>query len=233
MSNRLITEDNWTNLETKGDMVCRSKPIRVLIVDDHAVVRSGLTAFLLAFDDIELVGEATQGEEAVRLCARLRPDVVLMDMVMPGMNGAEATKAIREQCSKVQVVVLTSFPEEDLVQKALEAGAISYLLKNVSADELAEAIRAAHADRSTLSLEAAQALAHAATHPIDVGRNLTKREQEILPLLVEGLNNNQIAERLAVSRSTVRFHVSNILTKLGATSRTKAAAVAIRHNLVT
>ena len=210
-----------------------TNPIRVLIVDDHAVVRSGLAAFLLAFDGIELVGEAVGGEEAVALSAQLQPDVVLMDMVMPGMNGAEATRLIRGQCPQAQVVILTSFPEEDLVEQALQAGAISYLLKGVSADELAGAIRAACAGRPILSMEAAQALAHAARHPPKVGRNLTQREQEILPLLAEGLNNNQIAARLEVSRSTIRFHVSNILTKLGATSRTKAAALAVKHNLVT
>ena len=207
--------------------------IRVLIVDDQAVVRSGLTAFLLAFDDIELAGEATGGEEAARLCVQLQPDIVLMDMMMPGMNGAEATQAIRAQCPQVQVLVLTSFPEEDLVEQALQAGAIGYLLKNVSADELAGAIRSAYAGRPTLSLEAAQALARAAMHPPKLGRNLTRREQEILPLLVEGLNNNQIAKRLEVSRSTIRFHVSNILTKLGVTSRTRAAALAVKHHLVT
>ena len=210
-----------------------SNHIRVLIVDDHAVVRSGLTAFLLAFEDIELVGEAAGGKEAVRLSRQLQPDVVLMDMVMPGMNGAQATQAIREQSPQVQVVVLTSFPEEDLVEQAMQAGAIGYLLKDVTADELAGAIRAAYSGRPTLSLEAAQALAHAATHPTGLGRNLTRREQEILPLLVDGLNNSQIAKRLKVSRSTVRFHVSNILSKLGVTSRTRAAALAVQHHLVT
>lgn len=123
----------------------QSNPIRVLLVDDHAVVRSGLGAFLLAFDDLELVGEAGGGEEAVRLCERFQPDVVLMDLVMPGMDGAAATRAIRERCPRIQIIALTSFKEKELVEGALEAGAIGYLLKNVSADELADAIRAAHA----------------------------------------------------------------------------------------
>jgi NarL family two-component system response regulator LiaR len=209
-----------------------SKPIRVVIVDDHAVVRSGLTAFLFAFDDLELVGEAGSGEEAVQLCTQIQPDVVLMDLVMPGMDGATAAAHIRACCPQTQIVALTSFPEEQLVQAALQAGAISYLLKNVSADELALAIRAAHAGRSTLAPEAAQALVHAATHPVALGHDLTAREREVLALMVEGLNNPVIAKRLVVSRSTVRFHVSSILSKLGVASRTEAVALAVQHHLV-
>jgi len=133
-----------------------SNPIRVLLVDDHAVVRSGLGAFLLAYDDLELVGEAASGEEAVRLCERFQPDVVLMDLVMPGMDGATATRLIREHCPQIQVIALTSFKEKELVEGALEAGAIGYLLKNVSAEELANAIRKAHAGKPTLAPEAAQ-----------------------------------------------------------------------------
>jgi NarL family two-component system response regulator LiaR len=210
-----------------------SKPIRVMIVDDHAVVRSGLAAFLMVFDDLELAGEAGGGEEAVRLCAELQPDVVLMDLVMPKMDGATATRALRERCPEVQVIALTSFKEEELVQGVLQAGAISYLLKNVSAEELAGAIRAAYAGRSTLAPEAAQALVQAATHPPAPGRDLTPREREVLALMVEGLNNPEIAARLVVSQSTVKFHVSSILSKLGVTSRTEAVALAVQHHLVT
>jgi NarL family two-component system response regulator LiaR len=206
--------------------------IRVLLVDDHAVVRSGLAAFLMVFDDLELVAEAGSGEEAVRLCQELEPDVVLMDLVMPGMDGAAATQAIRAQCPDVQVVALTSFKEEELVQGAMEAGAIGYLLKNVSADELAGAIRAAHAGRPTLAPEAAQALIHAATQPRKPGYDLTNREHEVLELMVEGLSNSEIADRLVVSSSTVKFHVSNILSKLAVKSRTEAVALALQEGLV-
>ena len=206
--------------------------IRVLLVDDHAVVRSGLGAFLMAFEDLELVGEARDGEEAVRMCEDLKPDVVLMDLVMPGMNGAEATSIIREQYPDTQVIALTSYKEEELVQGVLKAGAIGYLLKNVTGDELAEAIRAAKAGQPTLAPEATQALIHATTKPPDLGFDLTQREREVLSLMIEGLNNPDIAERLVVSRSTVKFHVSSILSKLGASSRTEAVALALQHNLV-
>jgi NarL family two-component system response regulator LiaR len=203
-----------------------------MLVDDHAVVRSGLAAFLLAFDDLELVGEAGNGNEAVRMCLQAQPDVILMDLVMPGMDGAAATKAIRERCPRVQVIALTSFKEDDLVQGALQAGAIGYLLKNVSADELADAIRGAHAGRPTLAPEAAQALIHATTHPPTLGHDLTEREREVLGLMVHGLSNPDIADQLVVSRSTVKFHVSSILSKLGAASRSEAVALALQNKLV-
>lgn len=208
------------------------QPIRVMIVDDHAVVRSGLAAFLLAFDDLQLVAEAGGGEEAVRICENQDLDVVLMDLVMPGMDGAQATQAIRQSCPAIQVIALTSFKEEDLIQRALQAGAISYLLKNVSASELAEAIRAAHAGRSTLAPEATAALIHAATRPAKPDYDLTPRELEVLALLVQGQSNPQIAAELVVSRSTVKFHVSSILSKLGVESRTEAVALALKNNLV-
>ena len=206
--------------------------IRVMLVDDHLMVRRGLATFLKVFDDLELAGEAANGLAAVQLCARLHPDVVLMDMVMPDMDGATATHLIRQQDPAVQVLALTSFKEEKLVQNALQAGAIGYLLKDVSADELAQAIRAAHAGRATLSPEAAQALVHAANQPPEPGHDLTERERAVLALLVEGLNNTQIAGRLVVSTSTIKSHVSNILSKLGVASRSEAVALAVRNKLV-
>lgn len=204
-----------------------------MIVDDHAVVRRGLAAFLLAFDDLELAGEARDGEEAVRICAQTQPDVILMDLVMPGMDGAAATQAVRQNSPQTQVVILTSFNEVEMVQKALQAGAIGYLLKDVEADELAGAIRAAHAGRPTLAPEATRALIHAANQLPKPGFDLSEREREVLALMVKGLNNVEIAERLIISRSTVKYHVSSILSKLGATNRAEAVALAVQHHLVT
>ena len=206
--------------------------IRVLLVDDHAVVRSGLGAFLMAFDDLELIAEANSGDEAVAMCHRFHPDVVLMDLKMPGTSGAEATRRIREHWPDIQVVALTSFKETELVEGAMEAGAIGYLLKNVSADELAEAIRAANSGEPTLAPEAAQALIQSTRNTPKIGFDLTDREREVLALMTEGMSNPDIAEELVVSRSTVKFHVSNILSKLGAESRTEAVAVALQHDLV-
>ncbi len=204
-------------------------PIRVLIVDDHAVVRSGLAAFLGVMPDFELVGEAGDGAEAVQRCKTLRPDVVLMDLMMPVLDGVAATQQIRALSPAPQVIALTSFPENGLVQNALRAGAVGYLMKNVSAVELAAAIRAAHVGRLTLSPEAAQALAQASLAPAD---NLTDRERDVLALMVEGLPNQEIAERLVVSVSTVKFHISNILAKLGVENRVAAVSLAMQRKLV-
>ena len=209
-----------------------SQPIRVMLVDDHAMVRRGLATFLKAFDDLQLAGEAENGEAAIQLCGEILPDVVLMDMVLPDMDGAAATSVIRQKYPQVQVIALTSFKEGDLIKNALEAGAISYLLKDVSADDLGRAIRAAHIGRTTLSPEAAQALVEIANQPPTPGLDLTEREREVLTLMVEGLNNTQIAERLTVSPSTIKSHVSNVLAKLGVTSRTEAVTLALRNGIV-
>jgi NarL family two-component system response regulator LiaR len=196
------------------------------------MVRRGLATFLKIFDDLQLAGEAESGAAAIQLCAEVQPDVILMDMVMPDMDGAAATRLIRQQFPQVQVIALTSFKEGDLVKNALEAGAIGYLLKDVSADELVEAIRAAHAGRATLSPEAAQALVETANQPPAPGLDLTERELEVLALMVEGLNNTQIAGRLSVSPSTIKSHVSNILSKLGVASRTEAVTLALRNHII-
>jgi NarL family two-component system response regulator LiaR len=208
-------------------------PIRVVIVDDHAMLRRGLRFFLKGFDDLELVAEASSGREAIELCAETSPDVILMDMVMPDMDGAAATRLIREQNPDVQVIALTSFQENDLIECALQAGAIGYLLKNVSAQDLAQAIREAHAGRSTLAPEATEALIQATRQRVSqVDYRLTEREREVLALLVEGLSNAEIAGRLVVSIATVKFHVRGILSKLGVTNRSEAIALAWQQNLV-
>ena len=204
--------------------------IRVMLVDDHAVVRSGLGAFLSVMPDLELVGEAENGEQAVARCAVYKPDVILMDLMMPVMDGVTATRQIRERLPSVHVIALTSFREDDLVQNALKAGATGYLMKNVSAPELAAAIRSAHAGKMTLSSEAAEALMHANAQP--PAEELTERERQVLKLMVEGLNNAEIAERLFVSLSTVKYHISNILMKLGVDNRVAAVAIAIQKKLV-
>jgi len=210
-----------------------SLSIRVMLVDDHLMVRRGLATFLKVFDDLELVGEADSGEAAIQRCGEILPDVILMDMVLPAMNGTETTRAIRQQFPQVQIIALTSFNEGELIQKALEAGAIGYLLKDVSAEDLAAAIRAAHAGRATLSPEAAQVLVRTASTPPAPGLDLTEREREVLALMIEGLNNTQIAGRLAVSPSTIKTHVSNVLSKLGVASRTEAVTLALRKGIAT
>jgi NarL family two-component system response regulator LiaR len=209
-----------------------SQPIRVMLVDNHTMVRRGLATFLKVFDDLQLAGEAESGAAAIQLCGEILPDVVLMDMVMPDMDGAAATRAICQKYPQVQVIALTSFKEGDLVKEALEAGAIAYLLKDVSADDLVRAIRAAHAGRATLSPEAAQALVERANQPPPPGLDLTERERDVLALMVEGLNNTQIAGRLTVSPSTIKSHVSNILSKLDVTSRTEAVTFALRNRII-
>lgn len=204
--------------------------IRVFIVDDHTVVRGGLRLFLLAFPDLELVGEAANGEDAVRFCAGSPPDVVLMDLMMPGMNGVDATRAIRRASPQTQVIILTSFPDDQLVQDALEAGAIGYMLKNAQATELAEAIRAARGGKPTLAPEATSALLHhlgsGALH-----QTLTSREWDVYRLVLAGKKNAEIASELVLGLSTVKYHVSQVLSKLGVNSRSEAIAYGVQHHL--
>jgi two-component system, NarL family, response regulator LiaR len=206
--------------------------IRILVVDDHAVVRSGLSKFLLVNPDMLLVAEASDGEEALQMTALHQPDVILMDLMMPGIGGIEATRLIHQKYPQAKVIALTSFSEQNLVQGALQAGAIGYLQKNVTAAELAGAIRSAYAGRMSLSQEAAQALAQSATTAHLPGNALTERELEVLGCMVEGLNNQEIAARLFISLGTVKFHISNIFQKLGVDSRVEAVKLAILQKLV-
>jgi NarL family two-component system response regulator LiaR len=206
--------------------------IRVLVVDDHAMTRRGLATFLSVYEDLELVGEAADGTAAIQICREMMPDVVLMDMVMPGIDGATATSKIRQRSSQTQVLALTSFKDAALVQKALQAGAIGFLYKDVSADELASAIRAAHAGFGTLSPEATKAMMPPRDSLPQEGDALTTREREVLTLMVAGFSNPTIAENLTVSPSTIKTHVSHILHKLGAATRAEAASLAVRQHIV-
>jgi NarL family two-component system response regulator LiaR len=203
-----------------------------MLVDDHQMVRNGLGTFLLVHDDLELVGEAKDGEQALAVFQRVRPDVVLMDLKMPRMDGVEATRALVERDPHVRVIALTSFKDEGLVQEALDAGAIGYLLKDVDADDLADAIRAVHRGEPALAPEAAWVLFKARRREPRLGDDLTDREREVLGLIVEGATNPEIAERLFISASTVKTHVSNILSKLGAATRTEAASLALQERLI-
>jgi two-component system, NarL family, response regulator LiaR len=206
--------------------------IRVIIVDDHEIVRNGLSVFLETCEDLLLVGQASTGAEAITIVEREQPDVVLMDIVMPEMDGITATQIIRQRFPDTQIVALTSFENEDTVPAVLQAGAISYLLKNVTIDELADAVRNAYAGKSTLSPEATQALIGSVVRPAAPRFDLTERELEVLALIVKGLNNGEIADQLFISASTVKNHVSNVLSKLNAANRSEAAALAVQHHLV-
>lgn len=210
----------------------QSNPIRVLLVDDHMVVRRGLSTVLAVYDDLMLVGEAKDGEEAIRSCERLQPDVVLMDLLMPKMDGVTSIKTIKERWPHIQVIALTSFQEKEYVEGALKVGANGYLLKDVSADELVGAIRRVKTGQPSLSPEAARILIQKVNEPMQPGGDMTEREKEILALMVKGLSNNEIAEHLNISPSTAKFHVSNVLSKLGVTGRTEAVAMALKLHLV-
>jgi NarL family two-component system response regulator LiaR len=210
-----------------------SQTIRVMLVDDHNVVRSGLATFLKAYDDLQLVGEAKNGLEAIDLCRKKKPDVILMDLMMPEMDGIAATRAILADYPEIKIIAMTSFEEEELVQGVLAAGAISYLLKNVTSDELAAAIRAASLGKSTLSPEAARVLVQATRPTEQPWHELTEREMEVLNFVVQGQSNRQIADAMFISVATVKAHVSNILSKLQVSSRAEAIAYAIKHKLVT
>jgi NarL family two-component system response regulator LiaR len=219
----------------KGEMnvnLSQEKLIRILVVDDHTMVRRGLATFIGVFDDFSMVGEATNGESSIRLCNELNPDIVLMDMVLPDIDGASATRAIKREHPEIRVIFLTSFKDEVLIMNAMQAGAVGYLLKDISANELAQAIRGAMSGQVTFSPEAARIMLTANKQQPVPGGDLTERERAVLELMVEGLNNTQIAQRLFISPATVKSHVSNILSKLNVTGRTEAVALAIRHGLI-
>jgi len=210
-----------------------SRKIRILITDDHAVVRNGLGSFLMVYEDFELVGEAKNGEQAVKFCDLTPPDIILMDLVMPGMGGAEAIRLIKQKNPQIQILALTSYKEKEQVQSALQAGAIGYLLKDITANELANAIRMAHAGKPTLAPEAVEVLVHASLEPDQLpGHDLSERERDVLALMVEGLNNGQISKRLFISQSTTKSHVSSILSKLNVNSRTEAVSFSLKNKLV-
>ena len=212
-------------------MVDQQDEIRVLVVDDHDMVRRGLAAYFNTHPDLILVGEASDGQEALDVCQSQRPDVVLMDLIMPGIGGIEATRRIRELYPETQVIALSSYQDKDLVQKAIQVGAISYLLKNVSGDDLAEAVRSANAGQGTLAPEVTRDFIMSSREP-KLGDDLTPREREVLALMVEGLTNPKIAKRLSISRATATAHVSHILSKLGVSNRQEAIVLAIRGKLV-
>jgi two-component system, NarL family, response regulator LiaR len=205
--------------------------VRVLIVDDHPVVRHGLRTFLETQAGLEVVGEAADGAEATELAQRLAPDVVLMDLVMPGVDGVAATRRLRELSPTTKVIVLTSFDGDDNVFPAIRAGAAGYLLKDVSPRELADAVRRVHAGESLLASSVAARLMHEVAAAPEPGAGLTERETEVLRLVARGLANKAIARELGVSEKTVKSHVSNILAKLHLSDRTQAALYAVREGL--
>lgn len=205
--------------------------VRLLIADDHTVVRGGIKMFLSLDDEIEVVGETGDGKEAVALCHQLHPDVVLMDLLMPGMDGIAATAVIRRELPEIEVLALTSVVEDSLVVGAIRAGAIGYLLKDTDADELCQAIKAAASGRVYLSPAAASRLLREVKEP-DAPQPLTDREMDVLRLISKGKANKEIARELAIGQQTVKTYVSSILSKLGVQSRTQAALYGVQSGLI-
>jgi NarL family two-component system response regulator LiaR len=206
--------------------------IKVLIVDDHPVVRNGLITFLENYDDINIIGEAENGKEAIEFCENSKTDVVLMDIRMPKLSGIEATDQILKKIPNIKVIILTSFIDKELIANALKVGASSYLLKNEPGEKIIRVIRDAFQGKSNLSSEVTQIMISELRNPSSKRFQLTRREKEILSLMVEGLSNKEIARRLTLSTSTIQFHVTNILSKLGVSKRTEAIYLAIKQNLV-
>lgn len=213
-----------------------TEPITVVLVDDHTVVRHGVRAYLSTLPDIDVIGEAGSGTEAVAVVKQLAPDIVLMDLIMPGMDGVEATRRVKLASPRTQVIVLTSYHEDEHIFPAIRAGALSYLLKDIEPDELAAAIRRAHRGEAVLHPRVATRLVQEARQPQRDGINpfteLTDREMEILRLVADGRSNAEIATELVISQKTVKSHVSNILSKLQLADRTQAAVYAWREGVV-
>jgi two-component system, NarL family, response regulator LiaR len=210
----------------------QSNPIRILIVDDHAMVRSGLEMFLLAYDDLQLAGEAGNGMEALDLAGKLKPDVILMDIFMPSMDGVQATSEIHSKYPDIKIIVLTSFTEPQLIHDAINAGVSGYLSKNTTANELSNAIRSVYAGNTIFSPEVTQSLMNQPTLTGSKFHNLTAREKEILTMMTSGKSNTEISKQLTISLSTIKFHVSNILSKLNARSRGEAVSIAVKNHLL-
>ena len=208
------------------------KLIQVMIVDDHPIVRDGMKNMLLVFDDLEFAGEAENGRAALYCLRESVPDVILMDIAMPEMGGIPATSAILEKYPQVRIIMLTSYPEDDLIQESLQAGAMGFLLKNSTIETLANAIRSVYAGQPVLAPEVTKALIRIKTGPMKPGADLSQREQEVLALMVDGLSNEEIAERLVISPATARHHVSACIQKLGASNRAQASAMAVKLGLV-
>lgn len=210
----------------------KSKVIRILIADDHSITRSGLKTILSVYDDLSLVGEAKNGVEAIDMCNKVNPDIVLMDLDMPVMDGVTAIIKIRKKYPDIKIIALTSFVDKQLVRDALNAGAISYIIKNISPNELTDVIRDSFYGKTTLAPEATKAVVEELKNPSIEKFNLTIQEYKILELLAKGSSNKEMAKKLFISNNTVKFHISNILNKLGATSRTEAAFIATKNNLI-
>jgi two-component system, NarL family, response regulator LiaR len=208
------------------------KLIQVMIVDDHPIVRDGMKNMLLVFEDLEFAGEAENGRTALDHLRESVPDVILMDISMPEMGGIPATYAILEKYPQVRIIMLTSYPEDELIQESLQAGALGFLLKNSSIETLANAIRSVYAGQPVLAPEVMKALIRIQTGPVKLGADLSQREQEVLALMAEGLSNEEIAEQLVISPATARHHVSACIQKLGASNRAQASAMAVKLGLV-
>jgi len=210
----------------------KKQSIRILLADDHSITRNGLKTILSLYDDIVLVGEASNGMDAIKICKKTNPDIILMDLDMPILDGVSATGIIRKECPGVKVIALTSFTDKKLVKNAIKAGVSSYIVKNISPDELIKAIRSTFLGKIILSPQAIEAIVEEMKDPSVKKFNLTTQELNVFEFLVKGCSNKEIAQKLFISNHTVKFHVASILNKLGAGTRTEAAYIATQQNLV-